>query len=179
MNVNRHLSDAFCGRWQIECRSQLPSSTSTLPLPLALPVRCSALLTLSLRFAIRVTATRHRSDSRAQERGCWRQADEEGGRETQSDDAGCCTTDWPPACLLLRRAAAVSLCGRHPRPINVPDCGGHCRRLHAPRLLACLACSTCGQLATCITYILVVHSHTHTHSARALSHVPYGCSAHK
>lgn len=139
MNVNRHLSDAFCGRWQIECRSQLPSSTSTLPLPLALPVRCSALLTLSLRFAIRVTATRHRSDSRAQERGCWRQADEEGGRETQSDDAGCCTTDWPPACLLLHRAAAVSLCGRHPRPINVPDCGGHCRRLHAPRLLAWLA----------------------------------------
>lgn len=96
MNVNRHLSDAFCGRWQIECRSQLPSSTSTLPLPLALPVRCSALLTLSLRFAIRVTATRHRSDSRAQERGCWRQADEKGGGRLSQ-------TMWAAAQLIGRQ----------------------------------------------------------------------------
>lgn len=43
MNVNRHLSDAFCGRWQIECRSQLPFSRfPPLSLPLPLALLCSA-----------------------------------------------------------------------------------------------------------------------------------------
>lgn len=76
MNVNRHLSDAFCGRWQIECRSQLPSSTSMLPLP---PGSACALL-CSADVVAAVCHSRDRNASSIRQQGAGKRLLEAGRR---------------------------------------------------------------------------------------------------
>lgn len=106
MNVNRHLSDAFCGRWQIECRSQLSSSTSTLPLPLALPVRCSADVVAA------VCHSRDRNASSIRQQGAGKRlltGMGEGGSQTMRAAARLIGRQHVCCCvvLLLRRVAVA------------------------------------------------------------------------